>query len=295
MDAAKRRIDLIGRRAPWFATTEMGARTATHFTARDGLVLDVFVTLPPKSPGKSQPLVVLLGENLNRREVVGFKPLVQLLATSGLAVLQVNHRGLVGYGHEFTRFGRDARNTVLHQDIEDAVRWAIATGLADPARIAIMGEKFGGFAALYALGHSPGLYRGGVAATAISDWTRLVKNQDDGGTRPLFTRDGYMKEGASEELLRSRSPQFFAEKIKSPLLILHNEVPSFSSRQSRQLASALKEAGNAPDTFYYNGTLPAQPTTREGLAPNMPDGAPDAADKIVAFLTQHLGVKAPQP
>jgi len=80
---------------------------------------------------------------------------VQLLANRGYAVLQMNYRGSPGYGEELFRKARRQIGGTIQDDIEDATRWAIASGLAEPKHIAIMGASYGGYSALFGLGHNP--------------------------------------------------------------------------------------------------------------------------------------------
>ncbi len=288
LDFSTRRLESRVSLVPGLDPNEMGTTSMAKIPARDGTILDAYITLPPGRSGRPLPLVVLLGEQLSRRELPTFSPLLQMLATRGLAILQVNHRGVAGYGEDFAARGRDPAEQVVHQDIEDAVRWAIKAGTADGGRIAIVGEYFGGFSALYALAHSTGLYRCGVAIMPISDWEWLSRYVDDPfGQSYILNRDGYVKKGIGKEILRARSPRYFASQIKMPLLLVHKAGGDLviSHQQNLDLISSLKAGGVPFDTLPYSSFG----YDEETMVGTRVDDAARAADGMIKFLLQHLG------
>jgi dipeptidyl aminopeptidase/acylaminoacyl peptidase len=284
IDIVARKIDPLGWRIPGIKANEMGAASLRQIKARDGTVLDAYLTSPPDGTGKLQPLVIVLRERLYQRNVAAFSPFVQILATRGLAVLQVNHRGMGGYTPDFARQGKDPAHETMHEDIEDATRWAIETGVADPRRIAIVGESFGGFLALYALGHSSDLYACAVAYTPITDWLALSRAKNFSEGRAAFTTHGYMKPGISDEILRARSPKYFVDRIKAPLLFAHNNESVFVPRAlAVDFDAALGKAGAKFEAFYYNKR------TRDEGSVFAEDQAGLVVDRTVNFLLKYLG------
>src|SRR3546814_367103 len=116
---------------------------------RDGLVIHGYLTVPAGSDGKNLPLIVHPhGGPHGPRDEWGFNPEVQLLANRGYAVLQMNYRGSGGYGSRFEFAGYRKWGTTMQDDLTDSVRWAVAQGIADPARTCIYGASYGGYAAL---------------------------------------------------------------------------------------------------------------------------------------------------
>jgi dipeptidyl aminopeptidase/acylaminoacyl peptidase len=115
-----------------------------------------------------------------------------MIASRGYAVLQMNYRGSRGYGSEFALAGRRQIGRAIQDDIEDAARWAVASGLADPKRLAIVGGSYGGFSALFALGRNPDLYRCGVSIAGVSDWLAIFKARDNAEYR--FARRRWIQE-----------------------------------------------------------------------------------------------------
>src|SRR3546814_7541251 len=98
-----------------------------------------------------------------------FNPEVQLLANRGYAVLQMNYRGSGGYGSRFEFAGYRKWGTTMQDDLTDSVRWAVAQGIADPARTCIYGASYGGYAALMSVVREPDLYRCSVGYVGVSD------------------------------------------------------------------------------------------------------------------------------
>ena len=79
----------------------------------------------------------------HNRNSFGFDPIHQWLANRGYAVLSVNMRGSTGFGKAFLNASSGEWGTNLDDDLSDAVAWAIRNKVADPAKIAIMGQLWG--------------------------------------------------------------------------------------------------------------------------------------------------------
>src|SRR5262249_5050105 len=130
--------------------------------SRDGMNLVSYLTLPkavdPQGTGRpSEPVpLVLLGHGGPwGRDGWGDDTEHRLRANRGYAVLAVNFRGSTGLGKSFTNSGNKQWAATMHDDLIDAVDWAIAEKIADPERIAIMGGSYGGYATLVGLTFTP--------------------------------------------------------------------------------------------------------------------------------------------
>ena len=136
------------------------------FKARDGLTIHGYVTFPPESPGGGRsglPAVLNVHGGPQARDVWGWDPEAQWLANRGYLCIQVNYRGSTGYGKSFVAAGDREWGAKMHDDLLDAVQYAVDQGWADPAKVAIYGGSYGGYAALVGCGVHPGrvLLRGG--------------------------------------------------------------------------------------------------------------------------------------
>ena len=144
--------------------------------SRDGLELVSYLTLPTWTdsdgdghPGDPVPMVLLVHGGPWARDEWGPNSQHQWLANRGYAVLSVNFRGSMGFGKQFLNAGNREWAGKMHDDLIDAVNWAIEEGVADPDRIAIMGSSYGGYATLVGLTFTPDVFACGVAFAGPSN------------------------------------------------------------------------------------------------------------------------------
>jgi len=216
--------------------------------ARDGLELVSYLTLPagawrrPKAP---LPMVLLVHGGPWARDEYGFDPNHQWLADRGWAVLSVNFRGSTGFGKAFVNAGDLEWGRKMHDDLLDAVAWAVKEGIADPARVAIMGGSYGGYATLAGLAFTPDVFCCGVdivgpsnletlLATIPPYWAAFFEN--------LARRVGDPRTEAGRRLLQERSPLHAAGAIARPLLIGQGaNDPRVKQAESDQIVAAMQE------------------------------------------------------
>src|SRR3990167_6673604 len=143
--------------------------------SRDGLTLPSYLTLPPGSdsdgdgrPDQPVPMVLLVHGGPWARDGYGFNSLHQLLANRGYAVLSTNFRGSTGFGKDFINAGNKQWGLAMHDDLIDAVDWAIASGITSADKAAIMGGSYGGYATLAGLTFTPEKFAcgGGIVGPA---------------------------------------------------------------------------------------------------------------------------------
>jgi hypothetical protein len=160
VDLKKHTMGLFKRSAPWIDPLRMQPMNIIKFKTRDGRQLDAYLTLPSGASKKNPPpLVVLPHGGPWARDGWGFDGEVQFLANRGYAVLQPNYRGSNGYDWMFSSEDKyDFRK--MHDDVTDATKTMIASGLIDKTRIAIMGSSFGGYLAVSGVVNEPTLSHG---------------------------------------------------------------------------------------------------------------------------------------
>ncbi|MFN7973561.1 MAG: S9 family peptidase [Acidobacteriota bacterium] len=244
-DRIERRITHLFDHAPDLLDHTLAAMTPVAFAARDGLEIHGYLTLPPGRGRDRVPMVLLVHGGPGARDSWGFDPEAQLFANRGYAVLQVNYRGSTGYGKAFRNAGDREWGGKMHDDLVDAVGWAVAQGYADPARVAIYGGSYGGYAALVGATFTPDLFRCAVDIVGPSNLITFVQTLPPYWHMALadfHRRVGHPEKDA--EFMRSRSPLFRAHQIKVPLLIAQGaNDPRVKASESEQIVAALRSRG----------------------------------------------------
>ncbi len=211
--------------------------------ARDGLELPSYLTKPINAMGPV-PLILLVHGGPVARDVWRYDPESQWLANRGYAVLQVNYRASTGFGKSFISKGDREWGAKMHEDLLDAVSWAIKEGIADPAKVAIYGGSYGGYAALWGATHSGDVFKCAVDIVGPSNLQTLM------ATIPpywkpfleqLYQRIGDNRTEEGLALLKERSPLTHVDKIYIPVLIAQGEKdPRVKQAESEQIVAAMK-------------------------------------------------------
>lgn len=227
---------------------EMGNVFPVKYKARDGQKIPAFITLPPtvtqQSQMKNLPFIVLPHGGPYGRDEKRFDYFAQFFATRGYGVIQMNFRGSAGYGKSFEQAGRD-NWLVMQEDVEDATRYLIRKGYADPNRTCIAGWSYGGYAALMgAAKDNEGLYDCVIAMAALTDINDAKRDLQKyrGGRHAAKTFFGEaMKDSA---VRKANSPVHVAENIKVPVFIAHGDQDeNVQFDQFTRMRRALKKAG----------------------------------------------------
>jgi acetyl esterase/lipase len=220
---------------------------ATSYPAADGTMIPAYLTLPPGTPGKNLPTIVMPHGGPSARDEWGFDWLSQYYANRGFAVLQPNYRGSSGYGDNwYQENGFKSWRTAIG-DVDDAGRWLVKMGVADPARLFIVGWSYGGYAALQSAVLDPGLFKAVVAIAPVTDLEMSKEAWHDFSNRRVneeFIGAGpHIKEG---------SPAQNADRITVPVLMFHAELDrNVRISQSRFMARKLREAGKSVELVEY--------------------------------------------
>lgn len=243
-DRAKNSLEPLLARMPWIKPAELAEVFPMSYHARDGLLVRGYLTVPHGREAKHLPLVVYPHGGPWTRDAWDFDPLVQFLASRGYAVLQLNYRGSVGFGDNFYKKGLRKVGREIQDDIADGTRWAVEKGVADPARIAIMGASYGGYSALMGLATTPELYRCGISLAGVTDWNELIKQGRDAYPEDYKGIEGMLGDPLKDgEELRAVSPVNQADKFRAPVLIVHGtDDPVVPYAQATAMVAALDRA-----------------------------------------------------
>jgi dipeptidyl aminopeptidase/acylaminoacyl peptidase len=237
----------------------MAAMHPVEIKTRDGLNMVSYLTLPPGSdpdgdgkPDRAVPMVLFVHGGPWGRDTYGFDGYHQWLANRGYAVLSVNFRASTGFGKKFISAGDLQWGAKMHEDLLDAVDWAVARGVTSPDKVAIMGGSYGGYATLAALTFTPDRFACGVDIVGPSNLNTLLKTIPpywEAIRAQFYKRMGDPTTPEGQALLRERSPLFKADQIRRPLLIGQGaNDPRVNVNESQQIVDALK-AKNIPVTY----------------------------------------------
>jgi dipeptidyl aminopeptidase/acylaminoacyl peptidase len=258
--------------------------TSVMAKAADGTGIPAYLTLPPGSTAataKGLPTIVMPHGGPSARDEWGFDWLAQFYANRGFAVLQPNYRGSAGYGDGWYQNNGFQSWKVAVGDVNDSGRWLVAEGIADPAKLAIVGWSYGGYAALQSAVLDADLFKAIVAIAPVTDLAKL-KEESRGYTNYRVVGD-FIGTGAH---IVEGSPARNADKFKAPVALFHGDLDlNVGIFQSRFMADQLKGAGKAVDLIVY-------PKLDHGLE----DSAvrTDMLQKSDAFLRKALGLADPK-
>lgn len=237
----------------------LAAMTSEIIQARDGLSLVSYLTLPVGSdadgdgrPDAPLPLVLNVHGGPWARDYYGYSSTAQWLANRGYAVLQVNFRGSTGFGKSFVNAGDLQWGLTMHDDLIDAVDWAIAEGVTTPEQVAIMGGSYGGYATLAGLTFTPEKFACGVDIVGPSNLKTLLDSIPpywESFRRVLEMRVGDPNTEEGLAILEAASPLNSVDNITKPLLIGQGaNDPRVKQAESDQIVDAM-QAKDIPVTY----------------------------------------------
>ncbi|HLZ80837.1 MAG TPA: S9 family peptidase [Ktedonobacteraceae bacterium] len=252
------------------------------FTSRDGLTIHGYLTLPQAQNKTNLSMVLDVHGGPWGRNGWGYNPEAQWFANRGYACLQVNFRGSTGYGKDFLNAGNKEWGRNMHNDLVDAVHWAIEQGIADPQKVAIYGGSYGGYAALVGATFTPDLFCCAVDIVGPSNLVTLIKTIPPYWSTFLATFHNRVgNPDTEEEFLQSRSPLFKVDQIKIPMLIAQGaNDPRVKQAESEQIVAAMKSKGIEYEYMLF-------PDEGHGFA--KPENRLKFYVAAEKFLARHLG------
>lgn len=285
------RAEFLFTSQPSLAELPLAKMKAEIIPSRDGLELVSYLTLPRGTdddgdfrPAHPLPMVLDVHGGPWARDSWGYNTSHQLWANRGYAVLSVNFRGSTGLGKDFLNASNGEWGGKMHDDLIDAVDWAVAMGIADEERIAIMGGSYGGYATLVGLTKTPEVFACGIDVVGPSSLITLMENVPPYWMpqMPIMkVRIGDPDTDEGRAFLLDRSPLTHVDKIVRPLLIVQGaHDPRVKQQEADQIVAAMNDR-QIPVTyllFHDEGHGLRRPENRF---------AENAVEE--AFLAEHLG------
>ena len=279
--------DRAGRRMETFASPydrlqghDFAQMRPVTYQDRTGATVHAYLTLPRGRPERGLPLIVLPHGGPFLRDSWQFDPEVQFLASLGYAVLQPNFRGSTGYGRDFVARGYGQYGAGMIDDIDDGVAWVTGQGIADPARVCIMGSSYGGYAAIWGAMRSPQRYRCAISFAGPTDLRGMLRYDSSLFIPRRYVRELQLQLQGEERIdLDAVAPVRHPEMLRVPLLIAHGEQDQIVPiDQSRRLLDALKRVHAPVESIFL-------PRSGHGFT-----DAGEAADfyrEVQTFLAAH--------
>ncbi len=278
--AAKATLDPLVVSVPEVDRALLATPRPISYTARDKTTIHGYLTLPRGRTPKGLPLVIMPhGGPYWVRDKLEYDSEVQLLANRGYAVLQPNFRGSEGYGEKFDELGRGQIGRAMQDDLDDAMDWAVAQGIADPKRVCLVGASYGGYAALWGVIRNPERYRCAASFAGVTDWKRQLK----------YSSSFLAPKGKSK--WRSRvvgddnkfdldlvSPLVQAARLTRPVLLTHGDADTtVPYKQFRLFRDATAKTGLVESVTF----------AEEAHGFDKPENETLWYDRLEAFLKKH--------
>ena len=246
----------------------------------DGTPIAAFLYLPPNiEPGSSHPAIVYPHGGPTWQHMNDWFPRIQYFVSHGFVVIAPNYRGSTGFGRTFMEALRKDCGGGDLRDLVASVDFLKKTGYVDPQRIAFMGASWGGYLTLMAVTKYPELWAAGVAIVPMANWFTAYENED-----PVLQAGDKWLMGdpvTDRELWRDRSPFFFADRIRAPLLLLagKNDIRC-PAEETEQMAEAVRRNGGVIEVKIYEN---------EGHGFARRENDLDAIQLAAKFLETHAG------
>ncbi len=280
--AAKKAAFLFSDR-PELDQLQLAEVRPIKYRARDGMEVHGYIAIPAGLEPRNLPLVLNVHGGPWLRDYWTLNLWTQLLANRGYAVLQLNFRGSMGYGMKHLHAGDRQWGRAMQDDLTDAVKWAVAEGIADRERITIIGLSYGGYAAVAGAAFTPDVYKCAIDLCGNCNLFTMIRSFPPYiAMRALWNaRVGNPDDPADKELLTNASPLFAADKIRIPLLIALGANDSrVKQSEAEQIVAAIEKNGGTATYVLYSD---------EGHGLVRPANNQDFMARVEKFLAVHLG------
>ncbi|MCW4462602.1 S9 family peptidase [Sphingomonas sp. BT-65] len=248
-DRTAKTLNEVALARPQLEKAKLAEMRHITYRAADGTMVPAYLTLPTQGSTKGIRAIVLPHGGPGARDDWGFDWLSQYFASQGFAVLQPNFRGSTGYGDAwFQKNGFQSWKTAIG-DVNDAGRWLVSEGIADPAKLAIFGWSYGGYAALQSAATEPGLFKRVVAVAPVTDLDRFKSDSAIYSSHREVER--FVGSGPHIE---QGSPARHAAAIKAPVLIFHGDMDrNVAVGHAQLMHDKLKAAGAKSELVIFPG------------------------------------------
>jgi dipeptidyl aminopeptidase/acylaminoacyl peptidase len=251
-----------------------------HYPSKDGKwTISAFVYMPYNLPRRPEsPAIVYIHGGPTAQTVNSFNRFVQFMVNNGYIVIAPNYRGSTGYGKEFQQANLFDMGGGDLQDVLSAAEWIQKTGYVDPKKLIVMGGSYGGYLSMMAVTKAPEVWAAGVPIVPFVNYFTEIENED-----PVLREMDLATMGdpvTNKALYEDRSPIFFVDKIKAPLLLLAGgNDPRCPKSEAQQVVDAVKKNGGIAEYKVYEN---------EGHGFARVENQIDAYKRVADFLRAHV-------
>ena len=225
-----------------------------HYPSRDGkwtIFAFVYVPYNMQRSGQNAAIVYVHGGPTSQT-VNSFNRFVQYMVNQGYMVIAPNYRGSTGYGKQFEQANRFDMGGGDLQDVLAAADWIKQTGFPDPKKLILMGGSYGGYMTMMGVTKAPEMWAAGAAIVPFVNWFTEIKNEDPVLQQWDLATMGNPNNEADKERLHDRSPIFFVDKIRAPLILLAGgNDPRCPKEETMQVVEAVKKEGGVAEYHVY--------------------------------------------
>ncbi|HKV93054.1 MAG TPA: alpha/beta fold hydrolase [Candidatus Angelobacter sp.] len=226
---------------------DLASMKPVKYKSSDGLEIPAYLTLPKGVPARNLPALIIPHGGPWARDLWGYNPWAQFFANRGYAVLMPNFRGSTGYGKKFIDAGNQEWGKKMQDDITWGVKYLEAEGIADPKRVGIFGGSYGGYATLAGVTFTPDIYAAAIDYAGPSNLITLLESIPpywESIRKQFYERMGDPNTAEGKAMLTERSPLTYANKIKTPLMVVQGaNDPRVNRREADQIVIALRDRG----------------------------------------------------
>lgn len=242
LDNKKHKLSLLVRSRPDLKSVDFAPMKPIHFASFDKEIIYGYFTAAKGAKPGTAPMVVLVHGGPSARDYWGYNGEVQVLATNGFSVLQINYRGSSGYGEKFLHQSDREWGDAVQKDIIAGTRWAIAQKMAPANKVCIMGGSFGAYSAVQSAEMAPDLFACVVANAGVYDLPLLYHAGD---IQRAYFGPSFLEKaiGHDKAQLIAYSPVYHVDRLKAPVLIAHGKRdPRAPFKHAEELRAAMEKA-----------------------------------------------------
>jgi dipeptidyl aminopeptidase/acylaminoacyl peptidase len=260
-DAAQKSLEPLPPHRPWIKPEDISPRKFITYTARDGLKIPAWVTIPKGTDGKNLPLIVNIHGGPNAR-VYGDDPWSRyseapFFANRGYVVLEPEPRASTGFGRKHLQLGYKQWGGTMQDDLTDGVLHLIKEGIVDKNRVCLYGGSYGGYATLQGLVKEPEMFRCGLPWIAVVDLVMMQTQMTSDTNNTRFNVDVFYNRNIGNRdteraMLEKNSPVNHADRIKAPvLLVMGSDDVRVPLKHGTDMRAAMEKAGVKHELVIY--------------------------------------------